>query len=398
MNPFPIVKTLFDRNRATVLLFIGLVALAVGLGVAVTAQERALRQGSARAADRFDLIVAAPGSQTDILMNVVYLRPSAVELLKPATLAKLLSEPKASLVAPIAFGDSVSGFSVVGTTAPFVERLSGPLAEGRVFSTETEAVVGFASPYKVGSQLRPAHGHGAAAEGPHEARLTVVGRMARTGTPWDTAVVVPVEQNWRVHGLPTGHPPQDARIGPPFDPMYLPGVPAVVVSPDSVPSAYGLRSAYRTDETTAFFPAEVLVELYAVLGDMRSVMDVMTLTTQILVIAAILAGLMALMQLQTERFAVLRALGASRSYIFAVIWTGVTLMIATGASLGLLVGYATAAILSDVIASRTGIAMVATLGRQEALLACGIVVLGGLVALVPAALLHRRPVVANLGN
>ena len=36
-----------------------LVALAVALGVAVTLQERALRLGSARASDKFDLVVGA---------------------------------------------------------------------------------------------------------------------------------------------------------------------------------------------------------------------------------------------------------------------------------------------------------------------------------------------------
>ena len=133
---------LYRRNRATVLLFIGLVMLATSLGVAVSAQERALRQGSARAADRFDLIVGAPGSQTELLMNIVYLQPSAVELLKPEILTRLLAEPKAELVAPIGYGNSVQGFSVVGTTAEFVSHLSGELREGRVFETETEAVVG----------------------------------------------------------------------------------------------------------------------------------------------------------------------------------------------------------------------------------------------------------------
>ena len=88
MNLLPIVMTLFRRNRATVLLFVCLVTIAVALGIAVPAQERALRQGSARAADRFDLIVGAPGSQTELLMNIVYLQPSAIELLKPEVLAR----------------------------------------------------------------------------------------------------------------------------------------------------------------------------------------------------------------------------------------------------------------------------------------------------------------------
>lgn len=409
MNPFPIVMALFRRNRATVLLFICLVMLAVALGIAISAQERALRQGSARAADRFDLIVGAPGSQTELLMNIVYLQPSAIELLKPETLARLLAEPKAELVAPIGYGDSVGGFSVIGTTAEFVAHLSGELGEGRLFETETEAVVGAASPFRLGQTIEPVHGHGegglSVLEGEgqdehagvsHHVDLTIVGRMAPTGTPWDAAVVVPVEQVWHVHGLPTGHAPGEERIGPPFDPAHLPGVPAVVVKPDTVPTAYGLRSAYRSDEATAFFPAEVLVQLYAVLGDVRSVLDIMALTTQLLVIAAIIAGLMALIQLQRERFAVLRALGAPRSYIFLVVWTGVTVMVTVGAILGLGLGYAVAQVLSAVISRETGIAISAGIGRPELWLAGLLILLGGLVALVPAALVHRQPVAVQL--
>ncbi len=406
MNPFPIVIALFHRNRATVLLFVCLVAVAVALGVAISAQERALRQGSARAADRFDLIVGAPGSQTELLMNIVYLQPSAVELLKPEIVARILAEPKAELVAPIAYGDLVSGFSVVGATAEFVAHLSGALGEGRVFEIETEAVVGSASPFRVGQTIEPVHGHSesglGALEGAahdehagvsHHVDLTIVGRMAATGTPWDTAIVVPVEQVWHVHGLPSGHAPGEERIGPPFDPDHLPGVPAVIVKPDTVPTAYGLRSAYRTEDATAFFPAEVLVQLYAVLGDVRSVLDVMALTTQLLVIAAIMVGLMALIQLQRERFAVLRALGASRFYIFAVVWTGVTAMVAVGVVLGLGLGYGVTQVLSAVISSETGISISAGIGRPELGLAGLLILLGGLVALVPAALIHRQPVV-----
>ena len=250
MNPFPVVMALYRRNRATVLLFIGLVMLATSLGVAISAQERALRQGSARAADRFDLIVGAPGSQTELLMNIVYLQPSAVELLKPEILARLLAEPKAELVAPIGYGDLVQGFSVVGTTAEFVSHLSGELREGRVFETETEAVVGASSPFRLGQTIEPVHGHGPSLdelEGEsHHVDLTIVGRMAPTGTPWDTAIVVPVEQVWHVHKLPTGHAPGEERIGPPFDPKHLPGVPAVVVKPDTVPTAYGRAAPIAT--------------------------------------------------------------------------------------------------------------------------------------------------------
>ena len=129
------------------------------------------------------------------------------------------------------------------------------------------------------------------------------------------------------------------------------------------------------------------------LGDVRSVLDVMALTTQLLIIASIMAGLMALIQLQRERFAVLRALGAPRSYIFLVVWTGVTATATAGAILGLGLGYAVAQILSVIISQASGIAISPSIGRSELMLAGALVLLGGLVALIPAFLVHRRSVV-----
>ena len=62
MNPWLVVKAGLVRHRTPYALFVLLIAVAVALGVAVSAQEAALRIGSARAADKFDLVVAAPGS------------------------------------------------------------------------------------------------------------------------------------------------------------------------------------------------------------------------------------------------------------------------------------------------------------------------------------------------
>jgi len=63
INPFPVVSADFRKSLPGILAVIVLIAFAVALGVAVSTQERALRKGSASAADPFDLIVGAPGSQ-----------------------------------------------------------------------------------------------------------------------------------------------------------------------------------------------------------------------------------------------------------------------------------------------------------------------------------------------
>ena len=146
MNPLPVALAMLWRNATICGAFVVLIALAVGIGAAITAQERALRQGSARAADRFDLVVAAPGSTTDLLLKVVYLQPGSVELLQGEPLRRLMSESRAEFVAPIGFGDSVAGDPVVGTIPALVEHLAAGRLEGRMFAHVDEAVVGAASP------------------------------------------------------------------------------------------------------------------------------------------------------------------------------------------------------------------------------------------------------------
>lgn len=415
MNPFPIVLASLRRNQFTVVLFIAIVALAVALGIAISAQERALRTGSARAADRFDLIVAAPGSLNDVLFSVVYLNPTAVELLPAEVSLRLLDEPRAQFVAPIGFGDSIVGDPVVGTTAPFVIHLSDGLAEGREFQSINEAVVGALSPHEIGDILQVAHSHGAgggadadaAADaiafgaevaGDHDDHtpIGVVGRMRPTGTPWDRAIVVPIEYNWVAHGLGNGHVAGDKHLGPPFDAASMPGLPAIVVKPADVTAAYGLRGAYRSSQSTAFFPAEVLVDLYAVLGDATAVMSALTFAAQALVVAAILAGIIAILDLQRQRFAVLRALGASRSFIFATVWLYVAAMIVTGAIIGVLLGWAFAALVSDYLARLTGVSMRALIGAREIGLVGLFTLLGLVLGTLPAMLIYRRPVIQGL--
>ncbi|MCS6760539.1 MAG: hypothetical protein MO852_17615 [Candidatus Devosia euplotis] len=108
-----------------------------------------------------------------------------------------------------------------------------------------------------------------------------------------------------------------------------------MVKPANVAAAYGLRTLYRTNSIQVVFPAEILVQLYAVPGDARAIMSFVALATQILVVAAILSGLMVILQLFRIRFAVLQALGATRGYVFLVAWAYVTILIVSGAVLGL---------------------------------------------------------------
>jgi putative ABC transport system permease protein len=403
LNPILVVVADIRRSRKGFLAVVALIAVAVSLGVAVSAQERALRKGSAQAADAFDLMVGAPGSPTQLVLSGVYLQPAALPLLPGTVLQRLQREDGAAFVAPLAFGDRHGGHPVVGTTAALATRGGTlPPSEGRIFGRMAEAVVGADVRMAVGDRFKPAHGvprHGEGeAEGErdhHEFEYTIVGRLPRVGTPWDRAILVPVEAVWHLHGLASGHAEGSERIGPPWD-GPLGGIPAVVVKPKSVADAYRLRGKYRTDGSLAVFPAEVLVELYAMLGDARDLLAAFALATQALVVAAVLLAVYATLEQRRRLLAVLRALGASRGYLFAAIWLEISLMVGIGAAGGLLGGWLGALAISAAVTGQTGIALPVALTGKEVGMTLLFGGIGMLLAVVPARSSYRQSVSAGL--
>lgn len=404
-NPWPMVRADLRRNRLLVWVTLLLVALSVATGIAVISQERALRQGSARAADDFDLLLGAPGSATQLVLTSVYLRPQAIPLLDGELLVKASSAAGVKYAAPIAFGDNWQGHSIVGTIAAFASRGGTlPPVQGRIFEKRGEAVVGASVALAIGASFSPAHGlQHAADEEEHvdpahsAVSYTVVGRLPARHNIWDTAILVPVEDVWRVHGLqPAQAAKEAAHIGPPWNAKDLPGVPAIAIKPDSVAAAYRLRGQFRTPRSVALFPAEVLNDLYLTLGNVRDLMSLLVIATQVLVVVAVLMALLVGFLARKRQFAVLRAMGASRLYVFSVVWIEVALLIAAGAAIGVLLGWAGSVALSYGLQSQVGFDLPVRLGAAEAVLVGALMLVGALVATLPAWLVFRRSIAEGL--
>ena len=398
--PLPLVRAIVWRFRWPNLMFVLLIAISVGMGIGLIAQERGLRVGMAKAADKFDLVIAAPGSEMTMMLAAVFLQPSDVPLLDGEIYNEIAAHPNVQIAAPLAFGDSYQGAPVIGTIADFVQHLTDDRIEGRLWQTSAEAIAGAAAPVTLGSTFTPAHGIGDAAEAEaHDgAGFTVVGRMPRTGTPWDRSILVPVEAVWEVHGLANGHAPgRGAQIGPPFDAGYFPGTPAVIVRSEALWANYALRSEFsRDNETMAFFPGAVLASLYRVMGDVRQVMSLMSVVTQILVAASVLLGLFILTRLFRRQVAMLRALGAPRRFVMAVIWCYGAGLLAAGTLLGVVTGLGATAVLSRIVTARTDILVQAPLGWSEIHLAAAFLAITSLLSLLPAAMVLRQPTTAGL--
>ncbi len=413
MNPWPLIRAEGRSTLPFAVTFVLVLALAIALGVAAAALERAVKRGSAAAADDFDLVVGAPGSSADLVLASVYLRPAALPLLPGPVLARLTDAQGVAWAAPIGFGDNWRGRPIIGTTADLV-TLGGRrgLAEGRAFAAREEAVIGAAVPLAIGARLHPQHGaghgnpivprrHGQDDDDDHDgvhgdAAYRVVGRLPPQDNPWDNAILVPIETVWGLHGLADGHAADDGRIGPPFDGAAVPGVPAILIKPRAITDAYALRASLRADGHLALFPAELLVELHRLLGGVGGLVGAITLGTQVLVFVAVLLAVVVALAARRRRLALLRALGASRAFIFLVVWGELLVLLGLAGAIGLGLGLALAWGLAAWGTASTGIGLPIAVGWPEILRVAVLVALGAGLAVVPGWLGFRRPVAADL--
>lgn len=400
--PWPILRARIRRDAWVNVIFVLLIAVSVGTSIALLSAERGLRVGTAKAAEKFDLIVGAPGSELTLMLATVYLQPTVVPLLGGEILNELANDPRVGFAAPLAFGDSYNGAPIIGATADFVEHLGENGIEGRMFASPFEAIVGAEIALEIGGDFTPNHGRGATAQaGLHADVVTVVGRLPKTGSPWDNAIMTPIEGVWLTHGIGSGKDVDiDAlQIGPPFDAELFPGTPAILVQAESAASAYFLQSGFNArPDAMAFFPATVLTRLYGVLGDVRRALQVLSVLTQLVVAASVLTALTILARLYRPQIQLLHILGAPGRFILALVWGHVALLIGAGTGLGLVLGGIGSGVLSAVLTAQTGIEIRASLSWSELHLAMAFLSAVSLVAVGLGVQALRQTRIAPLQN
>ncbi|MEX8517620.1 MAG: FtsX-like permease family protein [Leptothrix sp. (in: b-proteobacteria)] len=322
MNPWRLAAAEWRTQHGTFWGVALLLALALAFALSVNLVERGLRQASSQTATRFDLLVGVAGSPTQLVLSALYLQPQALALLPPPVWDALQADPGVAQLIPLANGDAVGPYPVIGTSAALV---SGgryfQLAQGRRFAADDEAVIGASVELALDDTIQLSHGapqqHAvpdALNDDVHAHPVRVVGRLAPTGSPWDRAVLVPVGLLWSLHA----HPPAFAPEWLPQPPLRQ--VPILLVQPRSVADAYRLRQQWRRGGLMAVFPAEVLAELFGTLGDARQVLALVAAGTQLLVLGAGLLTVTVLLATRRHAYAALRALGAPRAYLFALGW------------------------------------------------------------------------------
>jgi len=418
------------RLWAGALVVVLLVALATGLGVAVTLQERAIRLGSARAADRFDLVIGAAGSETQLVLSSVFLQPSPLPLMPGTVLKKLAADPRVAWVAPIGFGDSFFGYPIVGTTTALIAHATAGFAEGNLFKLEGEAVIGSAVNLPIGAEIKPMHG--TVVQGGHthtEIAYHVTGKLKPTGTAWDRAILVPIQAVWHLHGLGADHddeshnsqrqddehshvatpvPAKGATphlehddhdhhdgVDPdaPLDETWsanIPGVPALLVKPKTIADAYKLRQDYRSGATLGVFPGEVLTGLYATLGDVKLILVAVASGAQALVAASLMLVTVMHIGQRRRQIGALRAFGAPRSAVFLIVWLELVMLFALGIAAGFVIGYGAAILGATMFTTESGVSLPVSFVRGDLLPGAMLLCLAALLAALPALLAYRQ--------
>jgi putative ABC transport system permease protein len=162
-----------------------------------------------------DLVVGAKGSPMQLILAGVFHLDVPPGNIPAAAVQTLREQALVARAVPLALGDSLRGYRIVGSTHEYFELYPTPLREGRLWQRPLEAVLGAQvardTALRVGDGFVGVHGLG---EGGHEhggMPYRVVGVLAEGGGVVDRLVLTSLESVWAVHEEATALDDDDRR-------------------------------------------------------------------------------------------------------------------------------------------------------------------------------------------
>ena len=370
-------------RKSSVLLTITALCISFCLLFSVEHIRQQAKDSFYRSVSGVDLIVAARSSQMHVLLHSVFQIGHATNLVSLSRLEQLQQDERVAWAIPLSYGDSYQGFAVVGTQANFFEHFryadkrALKFSEGQVFDDHQSmgAVFGAKVAQSLGvslnNQLVVSHGsHKHSFTHHDEHPFEVVGILAPTGTAIDQSIYVSLDAIDEVHNNQTQ------------------GLSAILLG---VSSKFSLLTLQRdinqaSDEAlSAIIPGVALAELWKML----SVIENILLVLAFLVLLASILGLAVLVlssiHQRRNEFAVMRTIGASSAFIFALIQFEVLLLGLIALALSTILMMSVIWLMQDYLINHYGIQVSAQIITEtNATIAAGIIIGLVVVACLPA--------------
>ena len=438
MNLFKIVtKNMRQRALATTLTGIS-VALAVALTVAIVHIKRGMQQRFEQSTLGYEMVVGAKGSPLQLVLNTVFNLDISPGNIPWSLVEKLQVDKRVKSSVPFSVGDNYHGFRIVGTTDAFGETFGYRLAEGRWFTCSmdalrdafkealehshertakekgeepvklaahhhnpAEAVIGatvaHATGLRVGQTFIAAHGVEVSpnAEEHTDNPWTVTGILSPTGTAVDRGLYINLDSFYHIEGhevRDTGKP--EEKDNDP-DPGQVSAVALKLRSPIHALPLY--REINDGAEAMAAFPVVEIRKLFAIVGNIDRILLAQAILIGLVAGVAIAVSIYNSMSERRREIAILRALGARRGTIFAIVVLEAVAICAVGAAVGVACGHLIVAVANVALRQVSGFT-VAPLAVEAAELwvVAGSVALGTLAGIGPAWRAYRTEVAENL--
>lgn len=271
--------------------------------------------------------------------------------------------------------------------------------ESRIPERWRSAVIGFRVAEQlglgVGDTIVPVHGvtDDVTAHVHTEAACRVVGVLARTDTPLDRSVFVPAGMFLSMDRHDAIRASQAAAAG-------NVGLSAIVVQTVR-PYQFGPKLRYEMQtrpDAQAAVPGLEIQRLLRVVGDASKLLRAVSYLVLVVAGISIFVSLYNTMNERRREIAIMRSLGARRLQILWIIVEEAALIALVGGVLGVAVCHVAAFFLAEAVADYTSVPIDwAAFSLEEAWLILGVVALGAVSGLIPAAKGSRTQVADNLG-
>jgi putative ABC transport system permease protein len=340
-------------NRRFVLsLVVASIALSTLLLLSIERLRHDVRQNFARSVSGTDLIVGARGGSLQLLLYAVFRIGSASNNMRWSSVQAIAELPAVAWTVPISLGDTHRGFAVVGTTGDYFRHFRHGdgqplvLAQGRAFEAVFDAVVGAEVAqrlgYEVGRQIVLAHGDGTFADNDHADKpFTVVGVLARTGTPVDRSVHIPLAGMQALHidwmagvPLPGLHISADQALQRDLTPRAVTAVLVGLKQRITVFSVQRRIAEFEAEPLMAVLPGVALDELWDVVGAAEKALLLMSALVALVSVAGLVAVILAGLDQRRRELAILRAVGAGPQTVALLLALEGGLVTALGIVLG----------------------------------------------------------------